>query len=782
MRAAVVCVTSLGLAGALASCSKPDSRALVADQSVGVIGLALELSPGVQVNSVSYTITGPNGYFSTGTVDVSQSAQFSALIGGIPAGSGYLISLNAKSADGQTSCSGQASFTVVAGQTNAVPIELQCQGPDRFGDVTVNSTFSLCPLIDSFSITPLSIVVGGSISLTVSGHDPDPGPEPLSYAWTASTGTFSAPTSTVTSYKCTSVGTQTINIAVSDGNTGVSGCPATLSEPVSCVACGADNTACSDGNACTLNDACHANACVGSPAPARTACSQGPAKLCDGAGSCVECVSGGDCPGSDTACSSRTCSAGKCGVSFAPAGTLIAAQTAGDCHVNQCDGAGNIASVVDDSDVPVDGRACTADTCSAGVPSNPPLAAEVRCETSRVCDGAGSCVDCVVAADCQGSDSTCSSRTCSNNQCGVKLASEGTTCADSGGQICNGAGSCVPVSFRIVRVGTGTTTLTNTAAPVFVEQRGSDGTLVASPIALPTAATGSNQPFSLTGLAVTEGDVTRSADGRYLALTGYAAAPGFANLGTSLASDVKRIVARLDAAGVVDTSTIVGGAFNAGSPRSATSSDGSAFWVSGMGAAASGTPPSGIWYVPMGSSSGTQLLSTGVRWLRVFGNQLYVSGNDSSLLAEILAVGSGLPQSGAQSASEFPGMPTGSGPSPWGFALLDRSAAVPGPDTLYVADDRTSGGGGIQKWTFDGTKWTLALTMNLNPATRFRGLGAVVTGTNVTLMATTVESNSSTKNRLVVFLDDGSPSPVGTVVSSTPSNELYRGVAPNPHP
>jgi hypothetical protein len=35
---------------------------------------------------------------------------------------------------------------------------------------------------------------------------------------------------------------------------------------------------------------------------------------------------------------------------------------------------------------------------------------------------------------------------------------------------------------------------------------------------------------------------------------------------------------------------------------------------------------------------------------------------------------------------------------------------------------------------------------------------------------------------LVVFLDDGSPSPVGTVVSSTPSNELYRGVAPNPHP
>jgi hypothetical protein len=151
-------------------------------------------------------------------------------------------------------------------------------------------------------------------------------------------------------------------------------------------------------------------------------------------------------------------------------------------------------------------------------------------------------------------------------------------------------------------------------------------------------------------------------------------------------------------------------------------------------------------------------------------------------LAEILGVGNGLPVSGPQSATELPGMPSGSGPSPWAFAFFDRNAAVAGLDTLYVADDRTSGNSGIQKWTFDGTLWTLVETLNLSTPTRFRGLGGLVTGNKVTLMATTVDAASSTRNRLVVFVDDGTPNPVGTVVFSTPNNELLRGVAPNPHP
>ena len=54
------------------------------------------------------------------------------------------------------------------------------------------------------------------------------------------------------------------------------------------------------------------------------------------------------------------------------------------------------------------------------------------------------------------------------------------------------------------------------------------------------------------------------------------------------------------------------------------------------------------------------------------------------------------------------GMPTSGNSSPYGFALWDRNPSVAGVDTLYVADDRTAAnGGGIQKWSFNGTSWTL---------------------------------------------------------------------------
>jgi hypothetical protein len=390
------------------------------DGAVGSLGFDLQVSPGVIVNSVKYTIAGPGGYLATDTVDVSQSSTFGALIGGIPAGGGYTITLSARSADGQTTCSGQAAFSVVAGQTDTISVPLECQGPARTGNIVVNATFAFCPVIEQFEVSSLSIVVGGTLRMRSSAVDPDPGPLPLAYGWSATQGTFSDPTSANTQYKCTTVGSPVITLTVSDGNPSGPGCPASQSGDVTCTACGADSAPCDDGNECTLNDACQANACTGAPAPVRTSCQS--SRLCDGAGTCVDCVSASDCPGTDSACATRSCTAGKCGVAFTAAGSRNPAQTAGDCHANQCDGMGNIVSVVDDTDLPVDARECTQDVCANGVASNPPLPPEVRCQTSRVCDGAGSCVDCIVAADCPGADTTCSTRTCNANVCGATRA------------------------------------------------------------------------------------------------------------------------------------------------------------------------------------------------------------------------------------------------------------------------------------------------------------------------------------------------------------------------
>jgi hypothetical protein len=102
----------------------------------------------------------------------------------------------------------------------------------------------------------------------------------------------------------------------------------------------------------------------------------------------------GDCPGQDGECKTRTCLGGACGFVNSAAGMPIASQVPGDCHVSQCDGAGNIVAVTDSTDLPENGNACAAGLCQAGVPVNVPLPAGADCAQNggSVCDGAGTCV------------------------------------------------------------------------------------------------------------------------------------------------------------------------------------------------------------------------------------------------------------------------------------------------------------------------------------------------------------------------------------------------------
>jgi Stigma-specific protein, Stig1. len=129
--------------------------------------------------------------------------------------------------------------------------------------------------------------------------------------------------------------------------------------------CGTCTKVCASGQVCT-NGVCQA----GPPPP--------------------QCAVPFDCPGVDTECKTRTCVAGVCGFSFTPSGTAVAAQIAGDCKKNVCDGAGNIAPVPDDSDLPDDFNECTLNVCAGGVPSNPLAPAGTDC-TGGVCDGNGVC-------------------------------------------------------------------------------------------------------------------------------------------------------------------------------------------------------------------------------------------------------------------------------------------------------------------------------------------------------------------------------------------------------
>ncbi|MFO0588746.1 MAG: lamin tail domain-containing protein [Polyangiaceae bacterium] len=208
-----------------------------------------------------------------------------------------------------------------------------------------------------------------------------------------------------------------------------------------------------DGNQCT-DDVCSAGAPDHPAKVADTACSQNGGSFCDGTGSCVACNTAAQCPGSDTECQTRTCSAHACGFNFQPAGTAVASQTAGDCQENQCNGSGAIVSVAKNTDVPADdGNQCTDDTCSAGAPVHPAKAVDTACSQSggSFCDGAGSCVACNTASQCAGTDTECQTRTCAAHACGFSFTANGTpTASQAAGDCqenqCNGAGSIVSVA------------------------------------------------------------------------------------------------------------------------------------------------------------------------------------------------------------------------------------------------------------------------------------------------------------------------------------------------
>lgn len=200
-----------------------------------------------------------------------------------------------------------------------------------------------------------------------------------------------------------------------------------------------------DGNECT-NDVCTLGVASNPAKMAGGVCTTPGNTVCNGAGLCVQCNSAAECPAALNECQVPSCTAGVCGITFVLNGTVTATQTAGDCLVNKCNGAGASKPVVDNLDLPDDSNPCTNDVCTTGVASHAPAAAGTVCGAGQVCNAAGSCTGCVTAATCPGSDTECQTRTCAGSVCGFSFTASGTavamqTAGDCKKNACNGAGA-----------------------------------------------------------------------------------------------------------------------------------------------------------------------------------------------------------------------------------------------------------------------------------------------------------------------------------------------------
>ncbi|HVU53324.1 MAG TPA: hypothetical protein VHL80_21715 [Polyangia bacterium] len=695
------------------------------------------------------------------------------------------LSFTVTDGDPAPACTDTASVTVTCTANACGPAPAACAGVTTFpGTVCADGTHVATCSRDASGCVIVSPPVPCSASKTCQGA------AGVAACVCGGPGITTCTASQVGSY-CLD-GTHAATCTATSDGCFVSSAPAACGPNQACQGAAPSAACACDANACTAAGAfcvdastiatcaTSADGCLlqGSsmPCPAGTAC-QGAA----GAAMCVSlgtpCQQASDCPATGNACVTPLCAGGICGTMNQPPNMPLASQTSGDCQTVVCDGHGGMTSVADDTDVPADdGNFCTSETCNAGVPAHPNKASGTvtpnqtagDCQ-ANVCDGQGNTTSTADNGDVPADDGNpCTSETCNAGAPAHPNTAALSACSANGGVVCDGAGVCTN-TVDVVRVGDGSGALSSAAAAVFVEQRFvSTGALAptsfANPLALPTAVNGSNARLTMSGSATSEGALALSGNGHYVTLAGYDAATGTSGVASS--TGVNRVGARIDASGNVDTTTKVSSLYNGNNVRSAVTNDGTQLWFGG--------PSAGVVYVPFGTSGGTAITSntTNDRSVEIANGQLYGSASSGSFFA-VFTVGTGLPTTAGQTATTLPGMPTSSGPSPYGFAFA-------GSNVVYVADDRAvASGGGVQKWTKSGSTWSLATTFKTGGlAQAARGVAAFVTGSTTTVLAT---SAASSANTLVVFVDDGvNQAPTVTTLATAATNTIYRGVAPAP--
>ncbi len=311
-----------------------------------------------------------------------------------------------------------------------------------------------------------------------------------------------------------------------------------------------------------------------------------------------------------------------------------------------------------------------------------------------------------------------------------------------------------PGNLLAFRVDGNGSALGSDAAIVHVDEYDLAGNLIQT-FTMPSGASGTR--LTASGTATSEGKLSVSPNGEYIALAGYDAAENTLSVKSVLARTIG-VIKRSDGSVDLTTTGNLGGNDNM---RSATVADnGSDLWFATAGAG------NGPYYISKGGSSGTQLTNVNSRGVRIFGGQLYEWG-DAANNYGVYAVGSGLPTSGLQTLNGLPGLSGNPALDTYGFFMADLDSSVPGYDTLWMARDAT----GVSKYSLVGGTWTLNDTIDPGNVYHIDGLVtpggvyiAIINNSNIDLLYDTAGYNQPMSGSF-------------TLLVSSATYNAFRGVA-----
>ncbi|KPK50640.1 MAG: hypothetical protein AMJ63_14175, partial [Myxococcales bacterium SG8_38_1] len=157
--------------------------------NTGGLSLQLELANGVEIDEVSYSITGNGMAPMAGTINTGAPGSTASVeIYGLEAAENYKVEMTAVSTDGETSCSGSARFDVAVGISTEVMVILNCKPNEQYGGVRVNGKLNFCADLIKVIVSPLQTSVGNQIDVFAKAADLE-GDE-IEYLWTGTGGSF----------------------------------------------------------------------------------------------------------------------------------------------------------------------------------------------------------------------------------------------------------------------------------------------------------------------------------------------------------------------------------------------------------------------------------------------------------------------------------------------------------------------------------------------------------------------------------------------------------------